>query len=128
MSRIAILSPSLAKGDAVTNDVFGMADVLKKRGHDVRLFCESHALNNGRVFNVARLRGFLSERDDILIYHFSHGWQPALDLLDTLGCKKVIKYHNITPAHFFVGFSSSDVQLCETGRAQLAELVDSGKC
>jgi len=128
MSRIAILSPSLANGDAVTNDVFGMADVLKQRGHDVRLFCESHAVDNGRVFNVTRLRSFLSGRDDILIYHFSHGWRPALDLLATLGCRKVIKYHNITPAHFFHGFSRSDVELCETGRQQLAEVIRGGRC
>lgn len=128
MSRIAILSPSLANGDAVTNDVFGMADVLKQRGDDVRLFCESHAVNNGRVFNVARLQSFLSGSDDILIYHFSRGWRPALDLLADLPCKKVIKYHNITPAHFFHGFSSSDAELCDAGREELAEVIGGGRC
>jgi glycosyltransferase involved in cell wall biosynthesis len=126
MSRIAILSPSLAHGDAVTNDVFGMAEVLKQRGYDVRLFCESHALHNGKVFNVTRLRSFLAGPRDTLIYHFSHGWRPALDLLATLACKKVIKYHNITPAHFFEGFSSSDVELCKSGREQLAEVIRAG--
>jgi len=125
MSKIAILSPSLSSGDAVTNDVLGMANALNQQGHDVRLFCESHALDNGRVYNSSRLTQFVSQPDDILIYHYSRGWQPGIDLLTSLKCKKVIKYHNVTPAHFFRDFSSSDEQLCLTGREQLNDLVRS---
>jgi len=123
MSRIAILSPSLSSGDAVTNDVLGMAEVLKRQGHDVRLFCESHALDNGRIYSLSRLTQFVSRPDDTLIYHYSRGWQLGIDLLASLKCRKVIKYHNVTPAHFFRDFSSSDEQLCLTGRQQLNDLV-----
>lgn len=123
MTKIAILSPSLSHGDAVTNDVLGMADALKMRGHDVRLFCETHALDNGRVYESRRLPQFVSRPDDILIYHYSRGWQPGIDLLANSKCKKVIKYHNVTPAHFFRNFSSSDEQLCVAGRAQLKDLI-----
>lgn len=125
MSRIAILSPSLSHGDAVTNDVFGMADVLQHKGHDVRLFCETHALNDRRVYSSARVPQFVSRPDDMLIYHYSRGWQPGIDLLSSLRCRKVIKYHNVTPAHFFRPFSSSDEQLCLTGRDQLKDLIRS---
>lgn len=125
MPRIAILSPSLSTGDAVTNDVLGMYDALKQRGHDVRLFCETHALDNGRVYSSSRVAQFVSGGDDILIYHFARGWQPGIDLLAQLKCRKVIKYHNVTPAHFFRDFSSTDEQLCVTGREQLRDLVAS---
>lgn len=123
LSRVAILSPSLSFGDAVSNDVLGMAHVLKERGHEVRLFCQSHALKNGRVFDAAKVPKFLTRPDDVLIYHYSMGWSPGLLLLRTLKCKKVIKYHNVTPAHFFRHFSSSDEQLCLTGREQLKDLI-----
>src|SRR5438445_1709500 len=125
MSRIGILSPSLAPGDAVSNDVLGMSQVLKKSGHDVRVFCGTHALNNDRVFDASRLPRFLSRPDDILIYHYSRGWNPGLNLLRALKCRKVIRYHNVTPAKFFHGFSSSDEQLCKTGREQLGQLIRS---
>lgn len=123
MTKIAILSPSLSSGDAVTNDVLGMAEVLKKQGHDVRLFCETHALEQRRVYDSSRLPQFVSRPDDILIYHYSRGWQPGIDLLATVKCRKVIKYHNVTPAHFFRNFSSSDEQICLTGREQLKDLI-----
>ncbi|HXT63314.1 MAG TPA: glycosyltransferase family 4 protein [Pyrinomonadaceae bacterium] len=124
MTKIAILSPSLSTGDAVTNDVLGMADALTRQGHNVRLFCETHALDQGRpVYHSSRLEQFVSRPDDILIYHYSRGWQSGIDLLASLKCRKVIKYHNVTPAHFFRNFSSSDEQLCVTGREQLKDLI-----
>jgi len=125
MSQVGILSPSLSIGDAVTNDALGMSEALKSRGYEVRLFCETHALDNGRVYDAARITRFLTGSDDILIYHYSMGWAPGLDLLQQLKCRKVVKYHNVTPAKFFHGFSSNDEHLCRTGREQLVDLVRS---
>lgn len=119
MSRIGILSPSLSTGDAVSNDVLGMHDVLNRQAHDVRVFTETHNLKHQAVFDSSKLRRFLRSADDLLIYHHARGWSPALALLRELPCRKVIKYHNITPAHFFAGFSSSDEGLCKTGRTEL---------
>src|SRR5215212_1398894 len=100
--RIAILTPSLTTGDAVSNDALGMFDVLTRNGHDVRLFCESHSLNHSAVSDVARLTKFLKSLTDILIYHHSRGWSPGLDLIRDTRCRRVIRYHNVTPAEFFV--------------------------
>src|SRR6185436_20235562 len=116
MPRIGILSPSLSHGDAVTNDVFGMAEVLKSRGYEVRVFYGTHALRNGHVFDVGGITRFLTSADDILIYHYSMGWSPGLDLLQRLTCRKVVKYHNVTPARYFRGYSRTDEHLCRTGR------------
>jgi glycosyltransferase involved in cell wall biosynthesis len=123
MRRIGILSPSITTADAVSNDVLGMYDVLRRHRHDVRIFSETTALGNQKIFDVSRLRRFLRDPDDLLIYHYSAGWSHGLSLLQELKCRKVIKYHNVTPAQFFAGFSRSDEELCETGRAQLKRLV-----
>ena len=123
MTRIAILSPSLTTADAVSNDVMGEFDVLTSQGYEVRLFCETHSLNHPQLFDVAHLPKFLKNPNDILIYHFSRGWSPGLKLIRELRCRRVIRYHNITPAEFFVRFSRTDQEICEAGRRELVELV-----
>ena len=123
MTRVAILSPSVTTADAVSNDVMGEFDVLSSQGHEVRLFCETHSLNHPQLFDVAHLGKFLKSPDDILIYHFSRGWSPGLELIRELGCRRVIRYHNITPAEFFVRFSRTDQEICEAGRRELVELI-----
>src|SRR5215213_733279 len=125
--RIAVLSPSLTTADAVSNDVIGMYEVLKKRRYDVRIYSETQALNGYKVYPVSKLRSFLVSPNDIFIYHYSVGWAKGLELLNDLSCRTVIKYHNVTPPHFFAGFSASDEHLCVTGREHLKKIV-SAEC
>lgn len=123
MTRIAILTPSLSTADAVSNDVLGMFDVLTKNNHDVRIFAETHSLNHSAVYDLVRLRSFLKNPTDVLLYHHSRGWDPGLQLIKELHCRRVIRYHNVTPAKFFVGFSATDQELCERGRRELIEIA-----
>ena len=39
MKRVAIVTPSITVGDAVSNDVVGMYRVLQKLGFDTRNYC-----------------------------------------------------------------------------------------
>ena len=123
MRRVAILSPSLTTADAVSNDALGMFDALMRHGHQVRLFCESHSLRHSGISDLARIEKFLKGPADILLYHHSRGWDRGLELIKELRCRRVIKYHNVTPAKFFAGFNSSEREPCETGRKQLLDLA-----
>lgn len=123
MTRVGILSPSLTTADAVSNDVFGMYDVLTRRGAEVRVFCENHSLRHPGISNITGIEKFLKEPTDILLYHHSRGWKPVAKLISELKCRRVIRYHNVTPAKFFAGFSSHEVELCEAGRRQLLDFA-----
>jgi glycosyltransferase involved in cell wall biosynthesis len=112
MKRVAILTPSLTTADAVSNDVLGERDALKRNGNDVRVFSD-----------LAPVRKFLRNPEDVLIYHHSRGWHPGVQLVRELSCRRVIKYHNVTPAEFFAGFSRTDQDLCERGRRELTDLA-----
>jgi glycosyltransferase involved in cell wall biosynthesis len=125
MARIAILTPSITTGDAVSNDVLGMHDVLKERGYDVRVFAEGWALDKPRVWPSPQVGNFLKQPTDVLIYHYSRGWDPGLDLLRNLKCRKIIKYHNVTPPEFLAGYSSDFAAMCLEGREQLALIARS---
>ncbi len=126
MTRIAILTPSVTTGDAVSNDVLGMYDVLRKRDFDVRVFAEGWALDKPRVWPAPRVESFIKKSTDILIYHYSRGWDPGLELLRNLNCQKVIKYHNVTPPDFFVRYNTDYAAMCAEGRRQITSVADSG--
>ena len=125
MTRVAILTPSLTTADGVSNDALGEFDVLTKNGHDARLFCESHSLKHSAVSEVARLSKFLKNPTDILIYHHSRGWHPGVQLVLELHCRRVIRYHNVTPAEFFQRFSQTEQEVSNQGRRELIDLAAS---
>ncbi|MGZ8844568.1 MAG: glycosyltransferase family 4 protein [Pyrinomonadaceae bacterium] len=124
--RIAVLSPSITSGDAVSNDVVGMYDALsEEKTGDVRVFAEGWTQKQLRIFPAAKIRSFLKHPHDILIYHHARGWEPGLRLLADLPCRKVIKYHNVTPPEFLAGYNQDFAAMCLEGRQQLKPIAQS---
>lgn len=126
MPRIALLTPSLAPGDAITNDILGMHHALEKSGYDVRVYAAASAFDKPKVWPASKINSFLKDSSDILLYHYSMGWEPALELLRKKRCKTVVKYHNVTPPEFFVGWSEEYEIACRTGREQLQSVAAAG--
>jgi glycosyltransferase involved in cell wall biosynthesis len=122
--RIAILTPSITSGDAVSNDVLGMYQALRELG-DVRVFAEGWTLREPRILPVRKIKSFLKNSADILIYHYSRGWEPGIELLSQLRCRKVVKYHNVTPPEFAVPFNREYADMCEAGRRQIRPVARS---
>ena len=122
MPRIALLTPTLSTADAISNDIYGMHEVLRQRGYEVRVFANEN-MTNLDVFPTSRIREFLIAPEDILLYHYSMGWHIGLKLLHELRCRKVLKYHNITPPEFFVGISTDYEQVCRSGRQQIKDIA-----
>ena len=68
--NVAIVTPTLTTADAVSNDVLGEAGALKRNGYKVKISSD-----------LARVRKFLKNPADILIYHHSRGWYPGVQLV-----------------------------------------------
>lgn len=126
MPRIAILTPSITTGDAVSNDVLGMYETLRALGHETRVYAEGWTLTEPRIWSALKIRSFLKDADDLLIYHYSRGWDFGLDLLRALKCRTAIKYHNVTPPVFFEKFNEDLVRMCLEGRKQLSAIARAG--
>ena len=124
MKRIAICTPVLAYGDAVSNDVLGMYKVFNSLGYETNIFVSSSDITEVETSNIDLMRGYIRP-SDILIYHHSIGWDKGLDLLFNLNCVKIIKYHNITPPDFFYGIDDSYADVCISGRRQIRYIADS---
>lgn len=123
MKRVAIVTPSITSGDAVGNDVVGMFRVLQRQGYDARIFAESWTLKFPRISPPQAIEGFLKKPDDILIYHYSRGWDLGLQLLADSGSKTVVRYHNVTPPQFFADYSPDLAAMCLAGRQQLKPIA-----
>jgi len=124
MARIAIVSQSLVKGDAVSNDVLEMHRVLTRRGHEVALFSGHWDLADLPCRPVSDAGAFLrSDPSSVLIYHHSTGFEAGVALLARVTCKRIVRYHNVTPAHFLEGISQALADPCRQGREQLQVLA-----
>lgn len=123
MTRVALLSPSVNVADAVSNDVLGMYDTLVARGHDVRIFAGTWTVPRPNVSHFPAIRKYLSSAEDLVIYHHSIGWEDGLQTLQKLSCRKVVKYHNVTPPEFFDGISDDYQNVCRLGRQHLQALT-----
>ena len=58
MPRIALLTPTLSTADAISNDISGMHEVLKKSGYDARLFANEN-LTSHDVSPAGKIKDFL---------------------------------------------------------------------
>jgi len=125
MKRVAILTPSITGSDAVSNDVVGMYRVLQRHGFDTRVFAESWTLKFPKISSPQAIAGFLKKSDDVLIYHYSRGWDLGLEFLSNHKTHTVIRYHNVTPPEFFVGYNADLAEMCQMGRLQLEPIANS---
>jgi glycosyltransferase involved in cell wall biosynthesis len=125
MIRAALLTPSITTGDAVSNDVLGMYEILNGLGHETRIYAEGWTFSNPKIRPAQKINSFL-RANDLLIYHYSRGWDLGLDLIKSLRCKTAVRYHNVTPPKFFEGINNELAEMCLTGRQQLLFVARAG--
>jgi glycosyltransferase involved in cell wall biosynthesis len=63
-----------------------------------------------------------AHRSQLLVYHYSID-SAATDLFLRHPGKKLLLYHNITPASFFAGYSDAQLELARTGRERLSTVI-----
>jgi glycosyltransferase involved in cell wall biosynthesis len=123
MVRVGITTPVFAKGDAIGNDVVGMARVLAENDIPARIFSD---VNHTRedIGKTEDIGSYLRDPSDVLIFHHSIGWSAGIEMLRSLNCRKIMKYHNITPPEHFGSFNTAVAEQCALGRAQVKVLID----
>jgi glycosyltransferase involved in cell wall biosynthesis len=128
MSRIAILSAASQGADAVGIDIREMTRILRGRGHQVEVFTTVWGTPaEPRSRNGLKVPRFLGDDPSaIAIYHHSTGWETGVRLLCRLRCRRVVRYHNVTPAHFYEPYDARCTRDCRRGREQVRELADAG--
>lgn len=116
--KVGIFSPSLVTGDAMSNDTVSMYRILKTQGIDTYIFANHSTIPNLPIHNPYEAVTVLKEPSDVLIYQHGCGYFNAVLILNALPCRKIVKYHNVTPAEFFydnpIALSSSQEGIKQT--------------
>ncbi|MFB3904460.1 MAG: glycosyltransferase family 4 protein [Acidobacteriota bacterium] len=124
MARIALCNSVIEPGDAVSNDLLSMFQALTGIGHRCALFAETviEAETPAPVRPIGEAKAFLRASGSILILHFALNSEAGIELLRSCSCRKVLRYHSVTPPEFFEGVSSGYLDGCRAGKAQAALL------
>lgn len=123
-----IFTPTLVPHDAVSNDVLGMRNAIRNAGFECFAYAEHIAPTFAREATLASKipRGQMRKNKDVLIMHHSTLWEYGESIYNGTNATKILKYHNVTPAEYFRGYSDLFYRICESGRQQTARLVKSG--
>ncbi len=112
--------PAAHKGDAIGDSARRVRDLLRARGMQSDVFALT--VDEELRGDVKPFGDPDSERGDITIFHFALP-SPMTESFTRVGGRRVLQYHNITPAHFFAPFAPALFRLAALGRQELASLV-----
>jgi glycosyltransferase involved in cell wall biosynthesis len=125
--RVHLVASTIVPADAVSRDVFGMAEWLRARGVSVAIYGSFvHPALRGRARHLCDYGPHGGEPDDVLLYHQSFGWPAGFDLWKASRNRKVLRYHNITPARFVQKYQIHTANVCRLGTAETAAIGRSG--
>lgn len=121
--RVLQLLPTIAAGDAVSNDAVAIDKVLRSMGYKTEIFAENidKRLPSGTASHISRMPRLT--QSDTVLYHLSTGTELNFSL-GKLKAKKGIIYHNITPSYFFRPYNGDLTELLDYGRKGAAYLAD----
>jgi glycosyltransferase involved in cell wall biosynthesis len=114
----------LCYGDAVTNHIVEIDRRLSAWGFATHIYgANVDAAPVEKAQLDSKYEPFLENTDDLLIYHYS-AYCDNHALFQHSQNRKVLVYHNITPAEFFRPYDAAYERLCSRGRRVLSELAD----
>ncbi|MDY6794589.1 MAG: glycosyltransferase [Actinomycetota bacterium] len=121
--RVHQMVPRLDAGDAVSNQALAIHRLVTMWGFESHIFANGmDEFGKRHASYDYNYREFMSSPEDLFIYHFSIYCGNYEMLLETRN-RKVLIYHNITPARFYDNFYPEAAHLCRLGRDLLPRLA-----
>jgi glycosyltransferase involved in cell wall biosynthesis len=109
-------------GDAIGNHVRALRGLLRRSGYVSDVYAQYiHPDLTRETRFFARYRE-VSGPDQVVLFHFSIG-SDVTSFYAGLPDRKVLVYHNITPAEYFVGVNARVADRCRRGRWELERLA-----
>jgi glycosyltransferase involved in cell wall biosynthesis len=112
--------PAAHRGDAIGDSARCVRDLLRDLGHRSDLFALT--VDDDLRDEVLPFDADGSRRGDVTIFHYALP-SPMTEAFASLRGRRVLQYHNVTPAHFFAPYDAGLFRLATLGRAELATLA-----
>jgi L-malate glycosyltransferase len=112
--------PAAHRGDAIGDSARRVRELLRARGHQSELYALT--IDDDLRGDVLPFSDDGAQQGDVTIFHFALP-SPMTELFAALPGRKVLQYHNITPASFFAPYDPQLFRLAALGRQELGSLV-----
>ena len=112
--------PAAHNGDAIGDSARRVRDLLRELGHESEIYAltvDEDLRDEVRPFSDASARS-----GDVTVFHFAVP-SPMTDAFASLPGRRVLQYHNVTPAHFFARYDPGMFRIAALGREELNRLV-----
>ena len=114
--KIIQILTNLNWGDAIGNEVLAMDEMLKQEGYDSHIMAVT--IHEGLQSKAEGVDFSCVSSEDLVIFHKATG-DVLTQTIANLPCRKVMVYHNITPAKFFFPYDRLMSLNLWLGRRQL---------
>ena len=112
--------PAAHRGDAIGDSARRVRRLLRELGHQSDIYAMS--IDDELRGDVLPWTDAAAKGGDLTIFHYALV-SPMTQEFARLDSKRVLQYHNVTPAHFFAGYDAAIYRLSMMGREELKSLV-----
>ncbi len=120
--KINQLVPAFHYGDAIGDEILSINSYAESAGYDSNIFCIDPDPEVSRYAQSHRRFRDWDAPDAVNILHFALP-SPLTDIFQNSKGKKILIYHNITPAEWFLDHDKELCRIAVAGRCQLARLA-----
>jgi L-malate glycosyltransferase len=112
--------PAAHRGDAIGDSARKVRDMLRAAGHTSDLFAMT--IDEDLRGDVRAFSDRAARTGDVTIFHFALP-SAMTEAFATLPGRRILQYHNITPAEFFAAYDPALFRLAALGRRELQTLA-----
>lgn len=112
--------PAVHRGDAIGDHVRRARDLFRAWGHASEIYAMTAGADADADVRSWDEPG--ARRGDVTILHFATA-SPMSAAFAAVPGRRVLHYHNVTPAHFFAPFDAGIARACNAARVELAALA-----
>ena len=112
--------PAAHRGDAIGDSARRVRAMLRAQGHSSDIYAMT--IDDDLRGDVLPFADTGARAGDVTIFHFALP-SPMTEAFAALPGRRVIQYHNITPASFFAPYDPQLFRLAALGRRELASLA-----
>lgn len=120
--RVDQLVAGFATGDAISNYALELQDILLQNGFESSIFSPPQYVDMDGMAYCRDYKEYKSNSSsDVIIFHFSVG-SELTNFFTSLTARKILVYHNITPARYFKVLNREKYIALNKGRDELGSL------
>jgi glycosyltransferase involved in cell wall biosynthesis len=107
-------------GDAIGNEVIMLDKLIRKMGFETCIFYETATEEAAKISSHYSIMPEINNKD-IVLYHYASATKITYVFCE-LKCRKILRYHNVTPPVFFLGYDTMIYSLCQKGLKEVQDL------